>query len=149
MSFHKLMNRFTFLCFSNREQISRKKIMWVWIRVFTWKGWRIWGRHHYWWRAANFDLYSELRAIVQWGFLSVTHLILHGKYVYVVISEDMWHSHPLPSGVVTTYLDNKSVATMIRTTNFRIRDDALSRVNIRTAIHPNAIFDIVLHRTFG
>ena len=97
MSFHKLMDMFTFLCFSNREQISRKKIMWVWIRVLTWKGWRIWGRHHYWWRAANFDLYSELRVIAQWGFLSVTHLILHGKYVYVVISEDMWHSHQLPS----------------------------------------------------
>ena len=42
----------------------------------------IWRRHHYRWRAANFDLCSALMAIEQWGFISVPHLLLHGAYVY-------------------------------------------------------------------
>ena len=33
--------------------------------------------HHCRWRAANFDLYSALMAIEQWGFLSVAHLLWH------------------------------------------------------------------------
>ena len=42
----------------------------------------IWRRHHYRWRAANFDLCSALVTIEQWGFLSVTHLLWHGASVY-------------------------------------------------------------------
>ena len=30
----------------------------------------IWRRHHYRWRAINFDLYSAVMAIDQWGFLT-------------------------------------------------------------------------------
>ena len=37
----------------------------------------IWRRHHYWFRAANFDLCSALEAIEQWGFFSVPHLLWH------------------------------------------------------------------------
>ena len=55
----------------------------------------IWRRHHYRWRAANFDLHvcSALMAIEQWEFFSVPYLLWHGA----VISKDPWHSHLLPS----------------------------------------------------
>ena len=43
----------------------------------------IWRRHHYRWRAANFDLCSALMAIEQWGFLSVPHLLWHGAFIYI------------------------------------------------------------------
>ena len=39
-------------------------------------------RHHYLWRAANFDLWSALMAIEQWGFFSVPHLLWHGVSIY-------------------------------------------------------------------
>ena len=42
----------------------------------------IWRRHHYRWKAANFDLRSALTAIEQWGFFSVPHLLWHGLSVY-------------------------------------------------------------------
>ena len=43
----------------------------------------IWRRHHYRWVATKFDLCSVLMAIKQWGFFSVTHLLLwHGASVY-------------------------------------------------------------------
>ena len=37
----------------------------------------IWRRHHYRWRASNFDIYSALVAIEQWGFFSLPHLLWH------------------------------------------------------------------------
>ena len=40
------------------------------------------GRHHYRWRAANFDLCSVLMAIEQWGFFRVPHLLWHSASVY-------------------------------------------------------------------
>ena len=42
----------------------------------------IWRRHHCRWRAANFDLISALKAIEQWGFFCVPHLLWHGASVY-------------------------------------------------------------------
>ena len=42
----------------------------------------IWRRHHYQWRAANFDLCSALVAMEQWGFFSMPHLLWHGALVY-------------------------------------------------------------------
>ena len=42
----------------------------------------IWRRHHFRWRAENFDLSSALMAIEQWGFFNVPHLIWHGASVY-------------------------------------------------------------------
>ena len=43
----------------------------------------IWRRHHYLWRALNFDLCSALMAIDQWGFFSVPHLLWHGASIYI------------------------------------------------------------------
>ena len=58
----------------------------------------IWRRHYYRWRAANFDLCSALMAAIeQWGFFNVLHLMWHGTSVIMVISEDPWHWHLLPS----------------------------------------------------
>ena len=42
----------------------------------------IWRRHHYRWRAANFDLCLAFMAVEQWGFFSVPHLLWHGASVY-------------------------------------------------------------------
>ena len=42
----------------------------------------IWRRHHYRWKAANFDLYLALMAIEQWGFFSVPQLLWQGTSVY-------------------------------------------------------------------
>ena len=39
-------------------------------------------RHHFRWRATNFDLSSALMVIKQWGFFSVPHLLWHGASVY-------------------------------------------------------------------
>ena len=37
--------------------------------------------YHCRWKAANFDLWSALMAIEQWGFFSVPHLLWHGTSV--------------------------------------------------------------------
>ena len=42
----------------------------------------IWRRHHYRWRATNFDLSLAVMAIEQWGFFRVSHLLWHGASVY-------------------------------------------------------------------
>ena len=42
----------------------------------------IWRRHHYRWRAANFDLCSAIMAIEQWEFFSVPHLLWYEASVY-------------------------------------------------------------------
>ena len=42
----------------------------------------IWRCHHCRWRAANFDLCSALKAIEQWGFFILPHLLWHGASVY-------------------------------------------------------------------
>ena len=55
----------------------------------------IWGRHHFRWRVANFDLCSALMAIEKWWFFRVPHCTFcdTGHPFIVVISEDPWHSH--------------------------------------------------------
>ena len=42
----------------------------------------MWRRHHYRWKAANFDLCSIFMATERWGFLSLPHLLCHGASVY-------------------------------------------------------------------
>ena len=42
----------------------------------------IWRCHHHRWRAADFNLYSALVAIEQWGFFSLPHPLWHGASVY-------------------------------------------------------------------
>ena len=41
-----------------------------------------WSFSSNWWRTSNFDLYSALMAIEQWGFFSVPHLLRQGASVY-------------------------------------------------------------------
>ena len=56
--------------------------------------------HHYRWRASNFDHYSAVMAIEQWGFFSLPHLMWHGASVNTCIMVNFvnpWHSHLLPS----------------------------------------------------
>ena len=53
--------------------------------ITNWKNFSIiWRRHHFRWRAANFDLCSAVMAIEQWGFFRVRHLLWHGSSVYKV-----------------------------------------------------------------
>ena len=40
---------------------------------------------------------SALMAIEQWGFFSMSHLLWHGHPFIMVISEDPWQSHLMPS----------------------------------------------------
>ena len=42
----------------------------------------MWRRHHYRWRAANFNLCLALMAIEQWTFFSMLHLLWHRTSVY-------------------------------------------------------------------
>ena len=55
----------------------------------------IWRRHHYQWRAANFELCLALMAIKQWGFFSVSFIM--GYPFIMVISQDPWYLHLLPT----------------------------------------------------
>ena len=41
-----------------------------------------WRRHHYRWRAANFDLCLALMTIEHWRFFSVSHLLRNGTSIY-------------------------------------------------------------------
>ena len=64
---------------------------------------------------------SALMAIEQWGFFCVPHLLWHGASVIIVISENPWHSHLLPSvwqwSCPYLFLRLRSVAVGIRTPN--------------------------------
>ena len=62
---------------------------------------------YYQWRAQNFDLWLALMAIVQWGFISVPHLLWHGASVYNGhLQRSVTHTHTcyqeFISGAVTT-----------------------------------------------
>ena len=41
----------------------------------------IWRRHHFNWSVTNFNLYSVLMAIKQWGFFIVPHILWHGSTI--------------------------------------------------------------------
>ena len=64
----------------------------------------IWRCHHYWWRAANFGLYTALMAIEQWGFFSVPHLLWHRASVcgHLWGSTTLTCCRTIGSGAVTT-----------------------------------------------
>ena len=81
----------------------------------------IWRRHHYRWRATNFELSSTLMAIKQWGLFSVPHLLWHGASFKMVISEDPWHSHLSQS----LFLRLTSVAAGIRSPNLSLAGRSL------------------------
>ena len=54
-------------------------------------------RDHCRWRAVNFDQCSALMAIEQWRFFSVPHFCDTGHPFIMVIFEDPWHLHLMPS----------------------------------------------------
>ena len=87
----------------------------------------IWRRHHCRWRVANFDLCSVLMAIEQWVFLTCHTSCDTGLPFIMVISEDPWHSHLLPSFwqwiCHYLFLRLRSVATGNRTPISRMRGE--------------------------
>ena len=42
----------------------------------------IWRRHHYWWRATNFEICSTLMVIEQWEFFNMPHQLWNGPTFY-------------------------------------------------------------------
>ena len=71
--------------------------LFVWVSSSPSKFFTHIGCHNFRWRAANFDQYicSAPTVIEQWGFFSLPHLL---SYPFkMVITEDPWHSHLLPS----------------------------------------------------
>ena len=80
-------------------------------------------RQKYRWRDANLNIYSALVAIEQWGFIRMPHLLWYLISVYMVISEDPWHPHLLPSVWQWSYhylflrLTYRSIAAGARTPN--------------------------------
>ena len=83
----------------------------------------IWRRHHCWWKDANFDLFSALMAIEQWGFFSVPHLLWHRASVYfkIVYLRGLMTLTPIAE-LLTVELSlpilTTSVTASIRTPNF-------------------------------
>ena len=74
----------------------------------------IWRRHHCRWRTANFDIYSALMTIEQWGFFIVPHLVWHGSSPRTC--DNLTYCRAFGSGAVTTcFLWLRSVATGDRT----------------------------------
>ena len=78
-------------------------------------------RHLCRWRAPNFDLYSTLMALSSEGSLAYHTYCDTGHPFIMVISEDPWHSHLLPSvwqwSCHYLFLRLRSVASGIRTPN--------------------------------
>ena len=67
----------------------------------------IWTRHLCRWMSANFDLYSALMAIDQWGFFSVSHLLWYGVRYRLNWSSPRTHDtntycRAIGNGAVTT-----------------------------------------------
>ena len=60
--------------------ITRFKCLFVWGLPFN--PWMFYSFGDYRWRAANFDLYSALMGIEQWGFLNVSNLLWHRAFAY-------------------------------------------------------------------
>ena len=77
-----------------------------------------WRRHHYRWKAGNFELCSELMVIEKWGFISVPHLLWHGASVcYCHLTHTCCRA--FSSGTVTTcFIRLRSVDAGNRTPHF-------------------------------
>ena len=103
----------------------------------------IYRRHHYRWRAANFQLCSALMAIEQWGFYSVPHLLWHGTFVFnghlrgpvtfTLIAERLAVGLSLP-----VFFRLRSVAAGIRTSNLPLEGRTLSRLH-NNEVHEDKI----------
>ena len=88
---------------------------------------RIWRRHHYRWRAANFDLDDQHSwPLSSKGFLIARHTYCNMGHPFImVISEDRWHSHLLrvfSSGAVTICFYNLGLSQLgFEHPTFRLR----------------------------
>ena len=75
----------------------------------------------YRWRVSNVDQYSALMVIEQWEFFNVPHILLLGHLFIMVISEEPWHSHLVPSvrswSCYYLFLRHRSLAAWIQTRN--------------------------------
>ena len=69
----------------------------------------IWRRHHQLWKATNFD--TRHSAIEQWEFLNRHAYCITGQPFIIVISENPWHLHLLPSVWLYERLMSVSTAT--------------------------------------
>ena len=82
-------------------------------------------RHHYQWRAANFDHYPELMAIQQWGFLACQPNVTWDiclQWLSPRICDTHTCCQALSSGAVTTCFNKliKSVAARIQTSSYPV-----------------------------
>ena len=95
----------------------------------------IWIRHHYRWKAANFELCSALIAIRSKGSLARHTYCDTGHLFIMVIFEEPWHSHLLPSALQWScrYLFSRPVATGTRTP-FSLQDERSKRLRQRRGI---------------
>ena len=87
----------------------------------------IWRRHHYRWRASNFDLCLAFMAIDQWEFFIVAHVLWHGASVYNGHLRDT-HTYwrVFCSGAVTTCFYGLSLPRLgFENPTFRLRDSDL------------------------
>ena len=94
--------------------------------------WLIWRRHHYQWKAANFDLCRSLWPLSNESSLAChTYCNTHGTSVYyiMVISEGPRHLHLLPSvwqwNCRYVFQRLRSVASGIRTPDLPLTGRAL------------------------
>ena len=133
--------RFDVLFFENSKCLFRLFGFFRSTREFLY----IWRRHHYWWRAANFDLCSAPMAIEQWGFFSVPHLLWQGASVFnghlrgPVTLTSIANCSAVESQYL--FLQLRFVAAGIRTPNF-----PLARWTIAAALlYIDFILEIVLH----
>ena len=87
--------------------LYKKAITWFLIWQLRLKGWIMYiskknvhwylPNVHYRWRAGNFYLCSALMPTEQWGSIAWHTYCDTGHLFIMVISEDPWHSHLLPS----------------------------------------------------
>ena len=84
----------------------------------------IWRRHHYRWTAANLELYSALMVIKQWFFLACHTFCDTEHPLIMVISEDPWHWHLLPS-VTSCFIDLGLSRLGFKHPTFRMRNKTI------------------------
>ena len=100
-------------------------------------------RHHYKWKAANFEQCSAPMASQQWGFFSVLHLLWHRTSVYdgplrgprdtnLLPSVKQWSCHYL-------FLRLRSVRLGFEDPTFRMRGECFNRLrNHRKGLHSSS-----------
>ena len=88
----------------------------------------IWRRHHYRWRAANFELCSAIMVFKQWRFFSVTHLLWQGPghpFIMASPTRDTQNTcRAFGSGALTTCFNDLGLSRNgFEHPNFRLRGE--------------------------